>query len=379
MVLRACLVLSCCLAGTSTVWAQKDDAILQSPHVVSNPGSQYRVATRRFQGIPSIARTPGGRLWATWYGGPGGGEDQTNYVILVTSGDDGKTWSKERLIVDPDEGGPVRAFDPELWVDPDGRLWLFWAQAVGHKASMGGVWALMAENGDQEHPDWTKPRRLTDGVMMCKPVVLSNGTWVLPASTWRETDNSAKMIVSQDHGQTWETFGGANVPKAVRDFDEHMIVERNDGSLWMLIRTKYGIGESISTDGGKTWSGCLPWETAKHTASRFFISRLKSGHLLLVKHGLIDENVGRSKLTAMISKDDGKTWEGGLLLDERKSVSYPDAVQADDGAIYLIYDHNRTSEGEILMSVFTEEDVLKGEPSAGTRLRVPVAEQLTKE
>ena len=35
--------------------------------------------------------------------------------------------------------------------------------------------------------------------------------------------------------------------KATRQFDEHMFVERKDGSLWLLVRTNYGIGESIST------------------------------------------------------------------------------------------------------------------------------------
>ena len=33
-----------------------------------------------------------------------------------------------------------------------------------------------------------------------------------------------------------------------------MIVERKDGSLWMLVRTQYGIGQSVSVDKGATWS-----------------------------------------------------------------------------------------------------------------------------
>jgi hypothetical protein len=55
---------------------------------------------------------------------------------------------------------------------------------------------------------------VTDGVMMCKPLVLSSGEWVLPASTWRETDKSARMIVSTDHGKTWSLR--RNVPKDAR-------------------------------------------------------------------------------------------------------------------------------------------------------------------
>ena len=36
-----------------------------------------------------------------------------------------------------------------------------------------------------------------------------------------------------------------------------MIIEQPDGTLRMLIRTKLGIEESYSTDGGKTWSGAV--------------------------------------------------------------------------------------------------------------------------
>lgn len=68
----------------------------------------------------------------------------------------------------------------------------------------------------------------------------------------------------------------------------------------------------------------------------------------------------RSHLTAYLSDDDGKTWYGGLLLDQREQVSYPDGVEADNGKIYVIYDRGRITEREILMATFTEEDVRLG-------------------
>ena len=72
--------------------------------------------------------------------------------------------------------------------------------------------------------------------------------------------------------------------------------------------------------------------------------------------------------------DDGKTWSGGLMIDEREDVTYPDGVQADDGRIYIIYDHQRTPLGEVLMATFTEEDVRAGKPVSGKiRLRGKVA------
>ena len=80
---------------------------MDPPQIIIQPGNAFVASTRRFQGISSLARAPEGRLWATWYGGPGTGEDETNYVILVTSGDQGRTWSDEILLVDPDKEGPV--------------------------------------------------------------------------------------------------------------------------------------------------------------------------------------------------------------------------------------------------------------------------------
>jgi len=200
--------------------------------------------------------------------------------------------------------------------------------------------------------------------MMCKTLVLATGEWVLPASTWRKTNNSARMVVSTDRGKTWSVRGACNVPVAGRAFDEHMFVERKDGSLWLLARTRCGIGESVSTDRGKTWPELQPSAVAQPSA-RFFIRRLKSGNLLLVKHGPIAERTGRSHLTAFVSTDDGKTWRGGLLLDERNGVSYPDGQQTADGLIYIIYDYSRTKARHILMATFREEDAAAGSHVSG--------------
>ena len=76
-----------------------------------------------------------------------------------------------------------------------------------------------------------------------------------------------------------------------------MVVERKDGSLLMLIRTKYGIGEATSDDDGKTWSEVTP-SKLPHPASRFFIRRLNSGNLLLIKHWPIDKKADATATTS---------------------------------------------------------------------------------
>ena len=44
--------------------------------------------------VPSLAVTPGGRMWATWYAGITPGQDENNYVVLATSGDGAKPGRK---------------------------------------------------------------------------------------------------------------------------------------------------------------------------------------------------------------------------------------------------------------------------------------------
>lgn len=345
----------------------KDTSFLKPPAHIAPPTDEHAATNRAFQGISSMAVSPKGRLWATWYAGVTPGEDKNNYVVLATSGDDGKTW-KEVLTVDPDGPGAVRAFDPELWVSPEGKLLLFWAQAIGHDGSVSGTWVSEASDAETESPSWSAPKRIADGIMMCKPTVLSSGEWAAPISRWALED-SAMVVISKDAGRTWNVRGSASVPKEDRTFDEHMLVERKDGSLWMLVRTNYGIGESLSPDRGATWP-IVTRSNIVHPAARFFISRLLSGNLLLVKHGPLDKQSGRSHLTAYISTDDGKTWGGGLLLDERDGISYPDGQQTADGKILITYDYDRTGKREVYFATFREEDASAGKvTSQDVRLR----------
>ncbi|MBQ5794989.1 MAG: hypothetical protein IIW14_03245 [Kiritimatiellae bacterium] len=60
------------------------------------PDADHTAQKRRHTGIPSIAVSAGGRLWATWYGSNTGGEDSNNYCTLATSSDGGISWKEVR-------------------------------------------------------------------------------------------------------------------------------------------------------------------------------------------------------------------------------------------------------------------------------------------
>lgn len=348
------------------------EPFLQPPRIITNPGPAYADTVRAFQGIPGIAQTPSGSLWACWYGGRGGTEDRFNCVFLARGSDSGSSWSPVCLVIDPDGDGPTRAFDPCLWIDPTDRLWLFWAQGYERQADgRSGVWAMSTANPDSASPAWTDPVRICDGIMMNKPIVLRTGEWLLPVATWF-AEGSAGVVASTDAGISWQRIGGANVPvRDDRSCDEHQMVELADGTLLMWVRTGYGIGESRSKDGGRTWTDVVPGRL-EHPTTRFHLRRLDGGGLLLVKHGPLEERTGRSHLTAYLSRDEGESWSGGLLLDERDGVSYPDSVDTADGTVLVIYDYDRRGAREILLARFQVDDFGAGKPGPGSALRLLV-------
>ncbi len=70
--------------------------------------------------------------------------------------------------------------------------------------------------------------------------------------------NHANVFVSEDQGKTLRFLGQSIIPEKDKTFQEHMIVEKKDGTLWMLGRTKYGVGEAFSKDQGRTWTEMAP-------------------------------------------------------------------------------------------------------------------------
>lgn len=317
---------------------------------------------REWQGIPAVERAPNGRLWCSFFSGGPKEPDPENFILLATSEDAGATWTSPEPIVAPP--GQTRAYDPALWHDPTGRLWLFYNQANLKERDF-SVWAMTSEDSDLAEPCWTEPRkvdlRVPFAFRLNKPTVLSSGEWFLPVTWarsapegWFHGDGQLQGVaLSTDEGATWNLCGGVEAPAWAL---ENMIVERSDRGLWMLIRTGAGVlWQSSSRDSGRTWSEATPTEIV-NPGARFFIRRLVSGRLLLIN---TPDPKQRKTLHAYLSDDEGETWSGrSLELDGRDNVSYPDAVQALDGVIYSVHDCDRQGLGEIVLNAFAEADIL---------------------
>lgn len=376
---------------------EEKDYGLEAPSINTSPLPEYDYNQLDYGMNMGIEQTPSGRLWSCW---TAGGDNPDSFILLIASDDNGLTWSKPLAVVDAHEptlSEKRSVQNGNLWTDPLGRLWLFFDQSMIDFDGRAGVWYSVCNNPDDQSPVWSRPKRIWHGTAKSKPIVLKTGEWLLPVSllnrniidkvpgkyldAYHELDSlrMAHVFISTDSGNTWHRGGGVRFPNP--SYDEHHVVERCDSTLWMTARTNNGIWESVSSDKGKTWPE--PRQYMEHISSRHFIRRLQSGRIILIKHGEIDERtITRSKLTAYLSDDDGKTWRGGLIIDERRGISYPDGVQAPDGTIYISYDRNRATDGEILMARFREEDVLAKhfrEPKSTSKLLISKPQGLDKQ
>lgn len=330
------------------------------PIVHRNPGPEYADANRRFGIASSVARTPGGRLWCGFSSG-GETEGQDNFGVVVYSDDDGRTWSGPFIILDQDGPGGIRTDHVTVWTDPDGKLWVMWSEyPLGLTQPYSSQWAITAVDADAAQPEWSAPRKLADQQnLLTTPTVLTDGSWILPTGNWQPGENNSRPLISTDNGRSFQ-LGGELTSEVKNDFDEYMIVERSDGRLISVNRLKGSFLVCESSDRGRTWTKQQP-NAIPHPAARFVFMKLQSGSWLLVKHGPLETLTGRVQLMTFLSRDEGSTWEGGLMLDDR-SCSYPFGSQSADGTIYVSYERQRWVQPEILLARFTEEDVLAGGP-----------------
>lgn len=350
--------------------AQRSTTVLFHP---ADP--RWEESIRRFQGCPTLAATRSGRIYLGWYSGGTKEPHIENYNLLVYSDDQGKTWSKPLLIIPSREAELVHALDIQLWTDPAGRLIVFWVQndveiAPAEKPDFGdrpgvvvdsylfrdfrhNAWMMSCDNPDAEEPQFSAPRRFDQGFLRCKPTVLPDGSWL--CFNYDQLTDRYGYSVSRDKGKTFTRYYGGK--KIDTPFDEAMAYVRRDNSIRMLARTRSTgeLAESVSKDGGVTWTDGAP-SGITSPSTRFFIARTPTGRILLVHN---DHAKKRTNMTVSLSEDDGATWKYSRCIDTRAGLSYPDA-DFFGGRIFLTYDRERTGAKEILFTSFTEEDILAG-------------------
>lgn len=334
---------------------------------------KYSEKERKYQGCPTIAVTKNGRIFTGWYSGGTQEPHMENYNLLIYSDDKGKTWSKPVLIIPSNKEKFIHALDIQLWLSPDGKLYVFWVQnntdletnpkpALKKNQPWTSVdgyqfpdfshaeWVSICDNPDAPVLKFSKPRCIDMGFLRNKPLVLKNGRWI--NFNYDQESDRYGYSISDDKGITYIRHYGSL--KVDTFFDETMAYEKKDGSIRMLARTTCGyLAESVSYDGGNSWSDTA-LSDIENPDTRFFVSRTPSGRLLLVNN---DDRKKRKNMTVYLSEDDGATWKYKRCIDSRNDISYPD-VDFCSNRIYLVYDRERMGAKEILFTSFTEEDII---------------------
>lgn len=279
----------------------------------------------------SMAELPGGELFATWYAGTH--EKHPDVAILCARLPAGaRAWTASEVLVDiPGRpGGNTVVFH-----DGERTLLHFYdiIEGEGWRSAL-----LYLDRSTDGGRTWEGARLFDDrpGIMVRhRPLRLSSGRILLPAydeATWE-----GLCFILDDGGEAWRASG-----RMVADGRciQPAVIERDDGSLHALLRAGEGgrAWECDSSDGGESWSRCVPSELRNPNSGADMI-RLSSGEVIACFN---DCASGRTPLTLGLSLDQGRTWAARQDLEtDQGEYSYPTLMQASDGRVHLVYTWRR--------------------------------------
>jgi predicted neuraminidase len=293
----------------------------------------------------TIAETEHG-LIAAWFAGTH--EKDPDVGIWVSRHENGK-WSTPLEVVNGVQNERKRypTWNPVLFQPAEGPLMLFYK--VGPTPQ---EWWGMIVTSDDEGKTWSEPRKLGAGPfdhllgpIKNKPVQLKDGTILCPSSSESKDKWRVHFELSKDMGQTWKVVGPIN-DGIEFDAIQPSVLFHPNGKLQVLCRTKQGvISQSWSNDSGKTWSH-MEATTLPNPNSGTDAVTLKDGKQILVYNHIIPSQTwgSRSKLNLAISND-GINWSAAANLendpDPDSEYSYPAVIQTSDGMIHITYTWNR--------------------------------------
>jgi sialidase-1 len=260
-----------------------------------------------------------GRIWVAalwshgnraWHGsGPGLEPEETGQLVLVSSDDDGRSWSE-----------PVN---------------------------------ITAQVKD---PAW---RLLLDGPGA--GITMKDGTLVFPAQ-FRAADGVpwSTLIWSRDRGQSWHIGTGVK-----SNTTEAQLVELEEGVIMINCRDNRGGSRTVATsrDLGRTWQA-HPTDRSALPESVCMASLLKwdvpgAGEHLFFSNPATTR--GRHTMTVKVSRDHGLTWPEGLhtLYDRRAGAGYSCLAPADDEHLGILYE----GQLEIYFLRIPVKELLDGTPA----------------
>lgn len=377
--MKRLLFLALLSIGCVSAYAQKEISV--------RTAGEQGVHTYR---IPGLATTKSGTLLAVYDMRNTGSRDLQGDIDigLARSTDRGATWEPNRTILDMGQwGGLPQKFngvsDPCILVDQkSGRIWVtaLWMHGV---LDGNGKWIEgLNEQSTQWNHQWVgrasqpglSPRQTTqmimtysddDGITWSKPInvteqfkrpewwlaapapgagiTMKDGTLVLPTQGRDSTGlQFSNISYSGDGGKTWTMSNPAYTLTT-----ECAVVELSDGSIMLNMRddrNRSNKGEDngravfTTRDMGQTWT--------EHPSSHGALiepvcmaSLHKHGKYLLFSNpSTVDK---RSNIRLKVSKDNGMTWNKGVLLDSGDSFGYSCLTSLDRKTIGVLWEGSR--------------------------------------
>ena len=289
------------------------------------------------------------------------------------SSDGGKTWATSSLFAEPAKF--TVSNERALLRTREGVIISAWMNGAERKEPKGWHWG---EKGVDWHsfvlPTYTC-RSLDDGRTWEAPVKLGEpwcgcihsliqmrsgrvvlvGQEIIPQ--WR---HATVMFVSDDQAKTWQRGDMLDYGVGAHDHAgsiEGSVIERKDGSLYLLLRTESGwLWEATSRDGLK-WDG-LKQSKIKSVTCCPQLSRLADGRIALLwnappRHAPTN-GTSRAELSLAFSEDEAVTWSKPAIVAANYSpgsrVSYPYLYERQPGELWIT-----TMQGGLRMKIKTAD------------------------
>ena len=343
-ILSAAFALTAAVFVATCAWADENDAQPLPDGVVARefvfdaaPFASCHAAT--------IAETPSGALVCAWFAGTREGAQDVE-IWAARREKDSDAWSAPEVVGRADEG-MAPCWNPVLFQQTDGPLWLFYKQAPRIKD-----WQGVLVRSEDEGKTWNERKLLPEGFLgpiKNKPVALKDGSILCPSSSehdgWRVHFESIP-----DFDKTWSRTQAINSREECGAIQPTILIHK-DGRLQALCRNRDGNGKILQTrsdDAGRTWSKLTP-TALPNPCSGIDAVFLKDGRHLLVYNHTTTKTGGRNVLNVAIS-DDGENWRALCVLENsRGEFSYPAVIQTRDGLVHIVYTWKRVKIRHVVM------------------------------
>ena len=317
---------------------------------------------------------PGAVLLPFTHQGPfvttaGGGVLCIDAKTALRSTDEGQTWTSSPLFAEPGKFNVSN--ERTLLRTREGVIISAWMNGTERKQPDGWHWGeKTASWKDFVLPTYTA-RSIDDGKTWETPVKLSQpwcgcihsmiqmksgrivlvGQEIIPQ--WR---HATVMFVSDDLGQSWQRGDVLDYGVGAHDHAgsiEGSVVERKDGTLYLLLRTESGfLWEATSKDGLK-WEGLQQSKIASVTCCPQ-MARLADGRIALLWNApprhLPANGTSRAELSLAFSDDEAATWSPAVIVAANYGpggrVSYPYLYERTPGELWIT-----TMQGGLRMKV----------------------------